>query len=283
MKLMSNLMQVNSLLRTKTRIKLSEPMLTIAIAIQKGGSGKTTTTINLAAAFKRFGKRVLVIDADPQANLTNALGIMHEPEPNIYHLLKETGNGAVVEVQKVIIQTQAGLDLLPASLELAAAEMELVSVYGREHLLAHIVGSLKGTYDYVLIDCPPSIGILTVNALVASDWVLMPMQPEFLPLKGLRSFLRSMNVIKQRLNRRLDLLGIILSRYDDRKLMNRDIRETLESDFAGKVFDTKIRSNIAVAKAQERGLDIFSFDDKSNAAHDYWALANECVLRLTDK
>ena len=258
-------------------------MLTIAVAIQKGGSGKTTTTINLAAAFKRLGKRVLVIDADPQANLTNALGIMHEPEPNIYHLLKAAGNEGEVDVQKAIIQTQTGLDLLPASLELAAAEMELVSVYGREHLLAHIVGLLRGAYDYVLIDCPPSIGILTVNALVASDWVLMPMQPEFLPLKGLRSFLRSMQVIKQRLNRRLDLLGIVLSRYDDRRLMNRDIRETLESEFVGKVFDTKIRTNIAVAKAQERGLDIFSFDEKSNAAYDYLALANECVLRLMDK
>ncbi len=265
-------------------------MLTIAVAIQKGGSGKTTTTINLAAAFKRLGKRVLVIDADPQANLTNALGIMHEPEPNIYHLLKAASNEGAVDVQKAIIQTQTGLDLLPASLELAAAEMELVSVYGREHLLAHIVGLLmahpdksgRGSYDYVLIDCPPSIGILTVNALVASDWVLMPMQPEFLPLKGLRSFLRSMNVIKQRLNRRLDLLGIVLSRYDDRKLMNRDIRKTLESEFGKKVFETKIRSNISVAKAQERGLDIFSFDEKSNAAVDYMKLAEEFLMKIKE-
>ncbi len=258
-------------------------MLTIAIAIQKGGSGKTTTTVNLAAAFKRLGKRVLVIDADPQANLTNALGFMHEPEPNIYHLLKAAGNEGDVDVHKAIIQTQTGLDLLPASLELAAAEMELVSVYGREHLLTHIVGLLRGAYDYVLIDCPPSIGILTVNALVASDWVLMPMQPEFLPMKGLRSFLRSLAVIKQRLNRRLDLLGIVLSRYDDRKLMNRDIRKTLEVEFAGKVFETKIRSNIAVAKAQERGLDIFSFDEKSNAAIDYMKLAEEFLMKIQEQ
>ncbi len=257
-------------------------MQTIAIAIQKGGSGKTTTTINLAAAFQRFGKRVLVIDADPQANLTNALGVLHEPEPNIYHLLRGAGNGSEVDVQKAIISTASGLDLLPASLELAAAEMELVSVYGREHLMAHIVGLLRGGYDYVLIDCPPSIGILTVNALVASDWVLMPMQPEFLPMKGLRSFLRSMNVIKQRLNRRLDLLGIVLSRYDDRRVMNREILKQLEDEFDGKIFDTKIRSNIAVAKAQERGLDIFSFDEKTHAAYDYLSLANECVLRLAD-
>lgn len=257
-------------------------MPTIAIAIQKGGSGKTTTTINLAAAFRRFGKRVLVIDADPQANLTNALGVLHEPEPNIYHLLRGAGNGAEVDVQKAIITTASGLDVLPASLELAAAEMELVSVYGREHLLTHIVGLVKANYDYVLIDCPPSIGILTVNALVASDWVLMPLQAEFLPMKGLRSFLRSMNVIKQRLNRRLDLLGIVLSRYDDRRVMNRDILKQLETEYNGKVFSTKIRSNIAVAKAQERGLDIFSFDEKTNAAYDYLALANECVLRLAD-
>jgi chromosome partitioning protein len=257
-------------------------MITISIAIQKGGSGKTTTAVNLAAAFKRAGKRVLVIDADPQSNLTNALGIVDEPEPNIYHLLRGVGNGTEVDVGAAIVTTASGLDVLPASLELAAAEMELVSVYGREHLLAHIVGLLRGSYDLVLIDCPPSIGILTVNALVASDWVLMPLQAEFLPMKGLRSFLRSMNVIKQRLNRRLDLLGIVLSRYDDRRLMNRDIRQQLESEFEGKLFETKIRSNIAVAKAQENGLDIFSFDDKTNGAKDYAALAAEVLLRISN-
>jgi chromosome partitioning protein len=253
---------------------------TLSIAIQKGGSGKTTTAINLAAALMRFGHRVLLIDADPQANLTHALGIQHEPEPNIYHLLRKAGEGADFEVQPMVIRTKSGLELLPATLELAAAEMELVSVYGREHLLAHIIGRLKEPYDYILIDCPPSIGILTVNALVASDWVLMPLQPEFLPVKGMRSFLRSMQVIKQRLNRKLDLLGIVLSRYDDRRTMNREVLQKLDVEFGDKVFKARIRSNISVAKAQERGLDIFSFDEKSNAALDYLQVANEVVLKL---
>jgi chromosome partitioning protein len=258
-------------------------MPTLSIAIQKGGSGKTTTVVNLAAALVRFGRKVLVVDADPQANLTSSLGLADEPEPNLYHLLKRAGEGADIDVPGAIIHTKIGVDLLPATLELAAAEMELVSVYGREHLLAHILSMVKDRYDFIIIDCPPSIGILTVNALVASEFVIMPLQPEFLPMKGLRSFMRSMEIVRQRLNRHLELLGIVMSRYDERRLMNRQIARELEAEFGDKVFKSRIRSNIAIAKAQEQGVDIFTFDQHAAAAHDYRHFALEFVLKIAPK
>lgn len=255
-------------------------MLTIAIAIQKGGSGKTTTAINLAAALQQRGQRVLLVDMDPQANLTHALGFIQEPERNMYHLLKQAADGDDVDVTAFLKMSESGLMLIPSALELASAEMELVSVYGREHLLSGALSILRGSYDVVLIDCPPSIGLLTVNALVASDAVLMPLQAEFLPLKGLRSFMRSFQTIKTRLNRRLEIMGIVLTRFDDRKDMNRRLLQELTDEFGEKVFKTRIRSNIALAKAQERGQDIFSFDKKSNGAKDYAALADEVLARV---
>lgn len=255
----------------------------LSIAIQKGGSGKTTTVVNLAAALVRFGRKVLVVDADPQANLSSSLGLADEPEPNLYHLLRVAGDAGDMDVQGAIVRTAIGVDLLPASLELAASEKELVSMYGREHLLTHILSMVKNDYDFIIIDCPPSIGLLTANALAASDYVIMPLQPEFLPMKGLRSFLRSMDVVRQRLNRRLELLGIILSRYDERRLMNRQIARELEAEFGDKVFKSKIRSNIAIAKAQEQGVDIFTFDENAAAAHDYRHFALEFVLKIESK
>lgn len=255
-------------------------MLTIAIAIQKGGSGKTTTAINLAAALQLRGQRVLLVDIDPQANLTHALGFEQEPDKNMYHLLKQAADGDEVDIMAFIRMSESGLMLIPSALELASAEMELISVYGREHLLSGMFDILRGGYDVVLIDCPPSIGMLTVNALVASDCVLMPLQAEFLPLKGLRSFMRSFQTIKTRLNRKLDMMGIVLTRFDERKDMNRRLLKELTDEFGDKVFSTRIRTNIALAKAQERGQDIFSFDKKSNGAKDYAALAEEVLKRI---
>ncbi|MFC4873936.1 ParA family protein [Negadavirga shengliensis] len=252
-------------------------MPTIALAIQKGGSGKTTTVINLAAALQQQNNKVLVVDMDPQANCTQALGILEEQELGIYQLLKKEASGEEINAKNAILVTKAGVDLIPSGLELASAEMELVSVYGREQLTRQLLKPLKGVYDYIFIDCPPAIGMLTVNALVASDYVLMPLQAEFLPLRGVKSFLRAFSKIKKHIHPQLKLLGFILTKFDRRKSMNRSVLEQLEQEFGSKVFQTHVRTNIALAKAQEAGLDIFHFDKNSNGALDYCQLAQELL------
>jgi len=254
-------------------------MTVISIAIQKGGSGKTTTTINLAAALHKKGKRVLVIDADPQASLSQSLGIIEEPEINLYTELQKEMKGDAGDLFAAIVNTKSGLPLIPSSIELAGAELELVSVYGREQVLTWMLEKLGNEYDIIIIDCPPAIGMLTVNALVASDYVLMPLQAEYLPMKGVRSFMHHFKAIK-RINKKLEVLGFVLTRYDERKTMNRQIFHELENDFGEKVFRTHIRSNIQLANAQEAGMDIFNFDKKSHGAQDYQELSAEFLSRI---
>ena len=255
-------------------------MPVISIAIQKGGSGKTTTAVNLAAALQHLGKKVLLIDADPQANLSQSLGIIEEPEQNLFTELKKEIAGQSSQLKDVIVQTKCGLQIVPSSIELASAELELVSVYGREQVFTWMLEPLKTEYDFIFIDCPPAIGMLTVNALVASDFILMPLQAEFLPLKGLRSFMHHFSIIKNKLNRRLEVLGFVVTRYDDRKTMNRQVYLELEKDFGEKAFHTHIRSNIQLAKAQEAGTDIFTYDKHSNGAVDYKNLAEEFMQKI---
>ena len=173
-------------------------MKTISIAIQKGGSGKTTTTINLAAALQQMGNKIVLIDLDPQANLTQALGFLDEPEPSIYDMLRTASMGEEPNIKEAILSS-GELDVIPSALDLATAELELVSVYGREKLLKKMLQPLSKQYDYIFIDCPPAIGMLTVNALVASDFVLMPLQAEYLPLKGVHAFMQTFNKIKTQL------------------------------------------------------------------------------------
>jgi chromosome partitioning protein len=255
-------------------------MSIISIAIQKGGSGKTTTTINLAAALQRQGKNILLIDADPQANLSQALGIEDEPEHNLYTELKKEMTGEATDIRKAIIEIKPGFSIVPASIELAGAEIELVSVYSREQILSSLLEPIAADYDFIFIDCPHAIGMLTINALVASDYVVMPLQGEFLPLKGVHSFMRHYEIVKRKLNRKLDLLGLVLIKYDERKLMNTRVKESLEKVFVNKLFKTVIRTNIQLAKAQEAGTDIFQFDKYSNGATDYRNLAEEFLNRL---
>jgi chromosome partitioning protein len=253
-------------------------MKIVSIAIQKGGAGKTTTTVNLAAALRESGKRCLLLDLDPQASLSQSLGILDELEPNVYHLLKREASGDPAPPDDAIVQ-RSGMDIVPGSLELASAELELVSVYGREHLLSQILQRLRTPYDFVLLDCPPSIGMLTVNALVASDYLLMPLVAEYLSLKGANSFLRRLDLFR-RLNARLSMLGFVLTKYDDRKIMTSDVEGELQRTYGmEKVFETRIRNSIALAKAQQAGVDIFSFEKNSNGAADYQVLASEFLSK----
>ena len=256
-------------------------MLIISIAIQKGGSGKTTTAINLAAALREQGKKVLLIDADPQASLSLALGIK-ETVGNLFTELSQEISGESGDLSKVIVQTGSGLDLIAGSPGLATAELELVSVYGREQVLTWMLERLAPDYDFVFIDCPPAMGMLTVNALVASHYVLIPLQAEFLPLNGLRGFMQHLRLIRK-LNRQLDVLGFVLTQYDERKLMNRAILQQLEQEFGEKVFRTHIRNNVQLAKAQESGMDIFRYDRKCHGAGDYYELAKNLLQKTESR
>jgi chromosome partitioning protein len=254
-------------------------MFIISIAIQKGGSGKTTTALNLAAALQRMGKEVLLVDLDPQANLTQSMGIADDIELGVYELLKQAASGELADTQQAIVQTGV-LPLIPANLELASAELELVSMYGREQLLSQILSQLGDSYDFVVVDCPPAVGMLTVNALTASDYVLMPLQAEFLPFKGVQRFMKNVQLIKKQLNKKLEILGIVLTKFDEHKSMHRQIRTQLEEMYPGQVLAANIRSNISLAKAQEQAMDIFTFDNSANGAKDYRALATEIAERL---
>lgn len=257
-------------------------MPVISVANQKGGVGKTTTTINLGAALQLSGKKVLLVDADPQANLSQSLGMKEEPESNLYTEIKKEITGEGSDVKKAIVEIRPGFSIIPASIELADAEIELVSVYSREQVLTWVLQPVVKDFDFIFIDCPHSIGMLTVNALVACDQVIIPLQAEFLPLKGVQSFMRQFNSIKKRLNPKINLLGFILTKFDERKKMNHNVQEQLENEFGGKVFATHIRSCIGLAKAQQDGVDIFSSDRNSNAAKDYMQLCDELLAKLKE-
>ncbi|MCD2257707.1 ParA family protein [Psychroserpens luteolus] len=253
-------------------------MKVISIANFKGGVGKTTTAINLAAGLKNLGKKVLIIDIDPQANLTQSLGITDEIETSVYTILRKEAFGETTKLTDALVSV-SGLNVIPSSLDLASVELELASVYGREQILSQLIKQLK-TYDYVFIDCPPSMGMLTINALVASDFVLIPLLAEFLPLKGALSFLKHFELV-HKLNSQLKLLGFILMKYDYRKKMNQEVKRELEREFTtDKVFKTHIRTNIALANAQEKGMDIFTYDKTSNGAIDYNDLTREFLLKM---
>ncbi len=248
-------------------------MATIALINQKGGVGKTTSTINLGAGLAMLGKSVLLVDLDPQAHLTYGLGIQaHELETTVYEVLK-----GEVAAQEAILKRDA-LEVLPSSLGLSAAEMELSGMAGREFLLKEALAGLEHR-DFVLLDCPPSLGLLTLNALTAAQEVFIPLQTEFLALQGMSKLIDTVNVVKKRLNPDLTLSGIIGTQFDGRKNLNREVVEKIREYFADKLFETLIHDNVALAEAPSYGQTIFEYRPDCRGAQDYLALSREAVAR----
>ena len=248
-------------------------MRSIAVINQKGGSGKTTTVVNLGACLAQ-SKRVLLIDADPQAHATIHLGVNpYEVDATLYdaivssHTLAETICHTVVE----------GLDLVPSHIELSGAEIELASMVGREHMLKDQLKPYRRKYDYILIDCPPSLGLLTLNALNASQEVFIPIQAEFFALEGMSKLLNTIDIVQTRLNRRLKITGVLLTMFDSRKNICRDVAAQVEEFFKGTVFKTKIRDNVKLAEAPSFGQPICMYAPSSYGSQDYQQLTEEVL------
>ena len=244
-------------------------MRVISISNHKGGVGKTTSVINLGAGLNRLGKKVLMIDLDPQANLSQSLKVM-EQSNNIYTALKGEQAPQPVEILK-------GLEVIPSTLDLSGAEIEFSGEAGREYLLKEIVEPLRASYDYILIDCPPSLGLLTINALTSSQEIFIPLQAQYLALQGLTKLLEVVDKIGKRLNKELRVGGVFITQYDNRKILNRDVLATIQTHFKDKLFNTKIRDNIALAEAPAKGVDIFRYNPKSYGAEDYLELCKEII------
>ena len=253
-------------------------MKRIAIINQKGGVGKTTTAANLSAALAKLGKRVLVVDLDPQANLTVHLGVQADGgAPSIYRVLLEESPLAAV-IQKT---STPNLWVAPSSLDLAGAEVELVSEIGRETRLREAVDAWAAAAaepaDFVVIDCPPSLGLLSVNGLVCATDVYIAVQTEFFALRGLTKLLELVDLVKRRLNPTLEMSGIIAGLFDARRNLNREVLEELRSFFGSKVFKTVIRENVRLAEAPSHGQSIFDYAPESHGASDYLSLAKEVL------
>lgn len=244
----------------------------ISILNHKGGVGKTTSAINIGAGLVELGKKVLLIDLDPQANLSLSLGIPRQPN-TIYEALRGESEMEPYTVRE-------GLDVVMSTLDLSGAEMELINEAGREYLLRELCEPVKEDYDYVIIDCPPSLGLLTLNALAASDFVYIPLQTQFLALQGLAKIKQVIDKVKFRLNKKLEIGGVIATMYDSRKILNRDVVDTIKKYFGEKVFETLIRDNVALAEAPSQRMDIFSYNRQSIGAEDYMNLCKEILLRI---
>lgn len=246
-----------------------------AIANQKGGVGKTTTVVNLCAYLAGSGRRVLLVDIDPQANATSALGFdKYAVNPSVYHLLLEERSAEQIKVT----QTETQIDLLPASPSLAGAELELVNAIGREYRLRRALETAGAGYDYVLIDCPPSLGLLTINALTAArDGVLVPVQCEYLPLEGLTQLTQTIGLVQEYLNPTLRIRGVMLTMYDSRTNLSRQVVEEVRRHFPNKVFRTIIPRNVRLSEAPSFGQPISLYAPQSPGAMAYRLLTAELV------
>ncbi len=256
--------------------EVSQGCVVTAVANQKGGVGKTTTTFNLGVALRKAGHRVLLIDLDPQGSLTTSVGLSQAQIPiSIYQALLSED----VDPRQVIHKTASGVDILPATIDLAAAEIELMNMLQRELVLKDVVDRIRDSYSHILIDCPPSLGLLTINALSATDQVIIPLQCEYLATRGLALLLQTIQKVQSRLNRKLRIAGILPTMFDGRTTHANEVLEELRTSFPGKVFDVVIKDTVRAKEAPAAGLAILDYEPGHEVSHAYEALAKEVGVR----
>ena len=248
----------------------------ISFSNQKGGVGKTTTCVNLASCLAKYGKKVLIIDMDPQGNATTGLGLNKSGIKNsVYNVLIDD-----TPAKDVIIPTKIDrLEILPAGIDLAGAEVELVYIKNREKRLQEAIKKVEKYYDYITIDCPPSLGLLTINALTASDSIIIPIQCEYFALEGLSQLMNTIKLVKKHLNKKLDIEGVSLTMYDGRAIVSRQIAEEIRRFFGKKVFNTVVPRNIRVSEAPSHGVPVMLHDPKCAGSRAYDELTKEFLSK----
>jgi len=248
----------------------------IAVANQKGGVGKTTTSVNLAASLGVLEKKVLIIDADPQANATSGLGIdIDNVEKGTYEILEHTATPE----ESIVPTSSPNVDIIPAHIDLVAIEIELVDKENREYMLKQALKSVKNNYDYIIIDCAPSLGLITLNSLTAADSVIIPIQCEYFALEGLGKLLNTVKSVQKIHNASLDIEGLLLTMYDSRLRLSNQVVEEVKKHFNNMVFETIIQRNIRLSEAPSYGESIIAYDATSKGAINYINLANELITK----
>ncbi len=247
-------------------------MKVIAILNHKGGTGKTTSSLNIGAGLAKLNKKVLLIDIDPQTNLSEGLGVRNV-ERSIYQSIKE-------ETALPILNITENLDLVPSSIDLLAAELEMVSRFGREIIIKKLLNPIKSDYDYIVLDCPPAMGMLTINAIVASDTLLIPLEAEFYSYTGIDKLVDIIQKVRDNYNEKLTIGGVFITKYDARRALTEKMKTSIGKYFGDKLFDTTIRINVALSEAQLSGKSVFDYDPNSNGAKDYSDLVNEMTAKI---